>query len=696
MSTLTQGGAARLNFLTAGSLLALISTTPALTTPAWAQNSGEQTVAMLPAIEVTASRLGDGITGTSVSVIERDEIEHSPAATLQELLGRLPGIQLQRQFGGVAGARDAVDIRGFGATASSNTLVLVNGRRLNDLDLAGIDFSAINRSGIERIEVIRGNSGAVLYGDGAVGGVINIVTRQADPGQDGFSLDAGAGSFQQREGGFSANQSVGPFSFMAFGNWIDSDGYRRNNKLLQKNLLGEARYRGDGYGLYATLSLDDQQLGLPGTRRRTLTSDLTQIDPEGTTTPFDYGNKQGQNLTFGGNAWIADGANLVIDAGIRAKQQDSFFDNSGFPSYVDTELTTWSLTPRLLLDGQAMEHKLNTILGFDYYLSDYQSDRQKNLNFTPIHQYNARQATYAGYGQSTIALTDKTDISGGLRLQRSVVSATDDMNANAPGYGSEAAARPLNDAAETNYAFHIGIEHRLMPELVPFARVGRSFRYPTLDERIGMAPFGTPGSFVLKTQTSRDYEAGLRGSAGPVDYRLSAFWMDLKDEIHFNPVSFINFNLDPTRRRGLEAEANWRLLSDVKLRGGLAYTEAEFRDGPNKGHDVPLVSPWTASAGVTWDIVEKWLRLDLDGRFVDSRRMDNDQKNFQPKIPAVGIVDLAFSGRILDHGRWSFAVNNLLGREYFDYSVASATTFGTYNAYPLPGRTYMARVGLDF
>ena len=99
------------------------------------------------------------------------------ARRLQDILAREPGIQTTSLFGSVNGAQTTVDMRGFGATGASNTLVLVNGRRLNDIDLAGIDFSAIPKNSIERIEITRGNSGAVLYGDGAVGGVINIITK---------------------------------------------------------------------------------------------------------------------------------------------------------------------------------------------------------------------------------------------------------------------------------------------------------------------------------------------------------------------------------------------------------------------------------------------------------------------------------------------------------------------------------------
>ncbi len=134
---------------------------------------------MLPTIDVSTSRLGAGstIVGTSSSVITAEDIQQSPAQTLPDILQSQAGIQLQHVSAGANGARDSVDLRGFGASAPSNVLVLVNGRRFNDFDLQGFDFSSIPINAIQRIEITRGNSGAVLYGDGAIGGVINIVTK---------------------------------------------------------------------------------------------------------------------------------------------------------------------------------------------------------------------------------------------------------------------------------------------------------------------------------------------------------------------------------------------------------------------------------------------------------------------------------------------------------------------------------------
>ena len=126
---------------------------------------------------VPAVRQFTGIVGTSTAVITADEIRQSPALSVQEIIAQTPGVQLQSLYGGVNGAYTSVDLRGFGAFQTSNSLLLINGRRVNDLDMQGVDFSTIPRDSIERIEITKGNSGAVLYGDNAIGGVINIVLK---------------------------------------------------------------------------------------------------------------------------------------------------------------------------------------------------------------------------------------------------------------------------------------------------------------------------------------------------------------------------------------------------------------------------------------------------------------------------------------------------------------------------------------
>lgn len=123
-------------------------------------------------ILVTATRLTPENTRARgfVSVITAEDIRNSTARTLPDLLGREAGV-LTRNLYGNNGASATVDMRGFGATSTQNTLILLDGRRLNDVDLSAVDYSAIPLESIERIEIIR-NGGDVLYGDGAVSGTI--------------------------------------------------------------------------------------------------------------------------------------------------------------------------------------------------------------------------------------------------------------------------------------------------------------------------------------------------------------------------------------------------------------------------------------------------------------------------------------------------------------------------------------------
>src|SRR5438874_9189094 len=97
----------------------------------------------------TGGRQFNGIVGTSSTVITAEDIAHSPFYTLAEIIGQVPGVQLHSLYGAVNGAGTVVDLRGFGAFAAQNSLVLINGRRLNDLDLGDDYFSRIPLNSVE-------------------------------------------------------------------------------------------------------------------------------------------------------------------------------------------------------------------------------------------------------------------------------------------------------------------------------------------------------------------------------------------------------------------------------------------------------------------------------------------------------------------------------------------------------------------
>ena len=129
-----------------------------------------------------------------------------------------------------------------------------------------------------------------------------------------------------------------------------------------------------------------------------------------------------------------------------------------------------------------------------------------------------RNRPLAAYWQQTIGLLPTTDFSYGGRIQRTSVTATDQLN-NAPGCAAEFScdtqASPL-DTSQVNHALHIGIEHRFNDSFAVFARAASAFRTPNIDERVGVGAFARCRSrpFDLKTQTSNDVEGGFRIKAG--------------------------------------------------------------------------------------------------------------------------------------------------------------------------------------
>jgi iron complex outermembrane recepter protein len=657
-----------------------------------------------PADNVSPNRQFNGIVGSSSTVITAEDIAHSPAQTIQEIIAQTPGVQLTTLYGGVNGAGTTVDLRGFGAFASSNTLVLVNGRRLNDLDLQGVDLSTIPRDSIERIEITRGNSGAVLYGDNAVGGVINIVTKTGIGGPPvSIRAEAGVGSFNQSMGSVSATTNSGPWSTSFYGVGIRSDGYRANNALEQQSGSGDLRYTRPEFTAYLNLSGDNQHLQFPGPRTVDPSIGLNELvtNRTGTDTPFDFGTKQDANLATGFTRTLWNGTELIVDGGYRNKKtQADFLDGTDpfFFSFVDATLQTWSLTPRLSIKNSIFGLPSTILTGVDYYDYSYVQDHRNVAGGIPIHVYDLSQQTLGAYWQQTVGLLPTTDFSYGGRLQRTRVTATDQLN-NAPGCAAEFScdtqASPL-DSSQVNHALHIGIEHRFNDSFAVFARAASAFRTPNIDERVGVGAFAAPvKTFDLKTQTSNDVEGGFRIKAGQFELQSSVYNMDLLNEIHFDPVNFVDTNLDPTRRYGSETSVSLRASDTVLLRGGFAYTRAVFREGPFAGNDVPLVSRVTANAGITWNIWQNYLVADATVRYWSTRYMDNDDANTQPLIPANATVDFKLSGKY-DRFFWSLSVNDVFNALYYDYAVASSFTPDRFAAYPLPGRTFLLKAGVTF
>ena len=646
------------------------------------------------AVIVLGTRIQKEMVAAPTTVIEFESLENAPTLTLPDVLASESNVQVQDLFGGPGGAGATVDLRGYGAPAKSNTLILLNGRRLNDIDLAAVDFANIPRESIERIEVIPGNSGAVLYGDGAIGGVINILTKAPSLKAPNYTTNFAIGSDVYSEENFSITKRSGSFYLNTYGSYMHGDGYRDNNKLLQKNLVAELKHERELSTTFIRVNLDSQRLGLPGARLVTPTSSLLETNRRGAATPLDYAFQTGVSITLGVNQQIGEGVELVLDGGVRRKDQDASYSvDTTWDSTVDTVLDTWSLTPRVQISHRVFGFDSDTFTGVDFYFSDYDSYRRQEPGDAPKHRYDGEQYSYAIYGQTNINWSKKLLSVFGLRAQRVDLSIGDIFDSSAPG-ASGNAKNTLRDI-QYHYAANIGLEWEIVNPYTFYVRAGRSFRFPTIDERIDTQD---GYSFNLSTQTMMETELGIKFRTKHTEIQTGLFLAKTKNEIRFNPKLSggfgTNSNFEPIQRYGWENSFKTKLRDNLSLVNNLTLMRAKFTQGDFDGKDVPLVSDVTASAALRWKI-NKNFKLNTNLNYVGERWLENDEDNTFPKTPAYLLLGMRLPGQ---YGKfsWSLTTNNLLDQNYFNYGVASTTTAGRYNAYPQPGRTFMARAGVDF
>jgi iron complex outermembrane receptor protein len=623
----------------------------------------------------------------SVSVITAEEIQASPARTLPELLNAQVGFTMKDLYGNNA-AVTALDLRGFGATGPQNTLVLLDGRRLNDFDLSGVQWAAIPLASIERIEVLRG-TGAVLYGDAASAGVVNIVTRS--PLRPGRSLDVlgRVASFDTVEGqlyGTIGTESLG-VNGSVYG--YQSDGYRRNNENEQKNTTLNARWAlGEG-ALDLRVGTDRQDLRLPGGRFVQPSIGLDETtDPRGTSTPLDYASRDGNRAGLSFERRIGR-AELFVGLDRREKDQRSYFDFGGFPSYRADRLDLTSFTPRVRLG--LGPHSL--VAGVDLHEWRYRSrrtDRPENLD-QPANRVTVTQETQGFYLLDTISLSKATLATLGWRRERARYRGTDE--------GCPAClAAPAVSETQTEDAWEAGLRHALNAQWTLFARAGRSFRFVNAEEIYESDPFFSPQFQLLRPQHARTNEGGLEWRRGEHAARATVFRTDVTDEIHLDPFTtgVGNTNLPPSRRQGIELDGRLGLRPDLLVKAAYAYTHAKFREGTFtgfgtslsiEGRTVPLVPRHKASLGLDWDLAPG-TRLSSVLTASSKQVLDNDEPNtLGHRIPAYYVVDVKLAQRFR-RATLSASINNLLDEDYYTYAVRSAFTPDRYAVYPLPGRTF--------
>jgi iron complex outermembrane receptor protein len=650
------------------------------------------------AVVIEATRFSQDVRQlpASVTVIDAQDMARSAARTLPELLNEQAGFTMKDFYGNNA-AVTSMDLRGFGITGLQNTLILLDGRRLNDFDLSGVQWPAIPIASIERIEVLRG-TGAVLYGDGASTGVVNIVTRSPLRQAPALEVHGRVASYNTQEGQLYGRYAAGDLGVNATVYGFGSDGYRANNRNEQQNTAFNLRWAlGEG-ALDLRLGTDRQDLRLPGGRFVQPSIGLDETaDPRGTGTPLDYSSRDGTRAALEFSQRFGR-AEVSVGLGRREKDQRSYFDFSGFPSYRADRLSLDSLTPRVKF--RLANHTI--VLGGDRHAWRYRSrrtDRPENAE-RPTNRVTVSQRTSGFYVQDTLRLTAATLATAGWRSERARYGGDDAADPAAPACFFCAAAPPLRNTQKER-AWELGLRHALSSQWTAFGRTGRSFRFVNAEEIYENDLFFAPQFQLLRPQHAHTHEGGVEWRRSGHMARAALFRTDVTDEIHLDPFTtgVGNTNLPPSRRQGFELDGKLQAAKAVRFTAAYAYTEARFLEGTLAGspfaigtgisiagRTVPLVPRHKLNLGMSWDITAR-TRLSTAMTAVSSQVLDNDEPNtLAHRIPAYSVIDVKLAQRF-SWGAFSAAVNNLFDYSYYTYAVRSAFTPDRYAVYPLPGRT---------
>ncbi|MFN2308399.1 MAG: TonB-dependent receptor family protein [Gammaproteobacteria bacterium] len=609
-------------------------------------------------VSATRSLQSSVPTPAAISIIGRDEIEANGARHITEVLRGRGGVQLRDTYGD--GNRAVVSMRGFGGNAAANTLILVDGRRLNNSDLGAPDLNSIALKDVERIEIIQGSAG-VLFGDQAVGGVINVITR-TPRGFDG-SIAVGVGSFGARElRGAVGDRNANGLAYRLSAETRSSDNYRDNNRQEYSNLFGRIDYEHQHNGsVFLEYQAIDETLNLPGA----IFADQVASDRTQTRFPNDFNDSRSHIARAGLRQTLYENWQVEAELTDRRSDGEGLLTGSSFTQ----DRHHLGFTPRLIGALPMATGDLLLTLGADLDRTDYDIT-------SPFGTTDNRQHQRSAYAQGVIPLTSQLSATLGARHAKVENDLTDSFSfpAGTSIYDSE-------------FVTSAGLSFAAAPEWRLFVRRDEVLRFPKIDEYTNMDATIT----LLETQTGESYELGSEWRRGGHDARVVLYRLDLDNEIDYDPSASFGFggntNLDPTRRDGLILDAHVQASDTLRLGGAYGYVDAEFDSGMFAGNRIPFVARHTFSLNADYRLSRAW-HLFGEAQYIGERAPQGDYTNTLERLPGYAIYNASLDYRL---NAWTVAlrVDNIADKRYSDVAVRAFNPWPTeaVGYYPAPERS---------
>jgi iron complex outermembrane recepter protein len=624
----------------------------------------------LAPVMVTASRFANdpSLTPIGATVITADEIRSAGIDNVNQAIRKIGGVYGRPSS---YGTQDFdLDLRGFGTNSSQNMVVLVDGIRMSENELSSALLSSIPIDTVDRIEIIRGGS-SVLYGDGATGGVIHIITKRGTMIGTHGSVTAEVGQFNHREVRASVIKGWDGFSLDASISKMQSDNYRENSAVKQENFSGGMQWGSKEGRAGLRIDASRQDSRLPGA----LTLAQFEQNPRHANTPNDYASIDTNRYTAFIERKFGDWE-VAAELSHRDKTVKAFYDFGIWGTSASTYQTRQTqFSPRLRNISTNANLTNEFVTGLDF-------TRWNRVTDSSFSLADATQRSKAIYARDEIKW-GKARLAFGARHEEFDKDSFDSAPFTNANYSKKQSLNAWE--AQGSYA--------LSPMTTLFAKGGQSYRVATADENALTAIANEP----LKPQTSHDLELG--GSFGNKAHKMTVKWFQhrIKNEIFFDPTipsssgfNGVNVNLDPTKRQGIEVEASTRIATAWVLSANWQHVQAKFTDGPYAGREMVMVPRNTITARLNW--------LPADGQsasvgvqWADAQRYGGDFDNTcSAKIPSYATLDARYARKI---GPWEFALTgeNLTDRQYFSNAYGCRS-----GIYPNMGRQLKASARYDF
>ena len=507
-------------------------------------------------------------TAASTAVLMRADIELLPGNGLPALMTFLPGFHVL--FSSDSAGTPMIQSRGFfGGGEAEYVKLVIDGVPFGDPEAGIADWLRVRAWDIERIEVRRGPSSS-LYGDTALGGVIQVITRRDVP-RGGMAVDGGHFGAVSFDSGVS--RDLGPVSATLTATGSRANGFRSHSS-MREGAVSTALERGQSdHRVIARAGLERRRQDEPGPR----SSAQLENDRFGSDAIFRSDGEistRGRGSAEYGYAGPSVGLNLLAYTAVRdADRTRTLLLAPGLGSSADRALSTNTIGASVRIQHQRafLGGTITTRGGVELARDTVDSDYRAESDPESRTDVDGTRSHTGFYISEVWNVTDGLGLSGGLRY--------DQMRDR---FSGATAGTPDHHAWSPRFGVTYRLLDRSSSTTTIFVEAVRAFKAPTLDQLFDPRPFPdfSGGTFVisnpeLRPQRATNLEAGVRHSVGASRVELMAYRMEVDDEIDFDPLTFTYGNIGATIHSGIEAEAHWRRFERVTPSLLYAWTRVE-------------------------------------------------------------------------------------------------------------------------